>query len=114
MIPYIIQYANPSNDNRIENIDTIYGSSEKDKMNEKIIDFIINVMYDYCNDIDGYNFKITSYDEFCHIYWKVHEVKIKDWYFIFTIYYFENEWIKWNILDYIEEIYISYINKYGF
>jgi len=40
MIPYVIEQSNPSDDIRYNNIDTSYYSSEKDKLNENIINNI--------------------------------------------------------------------------
>jgi hypothetical protein len=34
-------------------------------------------------------------------------------YYIFYIKYFENDWKEWNVEDYKEDIYNSYVNKFG-
>lgn len=112
MIPYIIEFANPSEDSRVNNIDTIYGSSEKTKLFEKIIDCIIETMYEFCSEEYGHNFKISSYDDFCHEYWKQHEVIIEGCYYVFKVNYFENEWIKWEAENHKDEIYASYKKKF--
>ena len=114
MIPYTIQFANPSEDSREENIDTIHDCSEKDKLYENIINYIIGIMYEFCSEEYGHNFKITSYDDFCHEYWKQHEVILKGWPCIFSVYYFENVWIEWKIEYHKEEIFASYKNKYNY
>jgi len=111
MIPYFIQHANPSDDMRDNNIYIMYGSSEKDKMNEKIISDIINIMDEFCSE-DGFNMKIISYDDFCDQYWKNSAVVISGWHFIFSVYYFENEWVEWNVEKYKEDIYNSYVNTF--
>ena len=36
-----------------------------------------------------------------------------DNYYVFYIKYFENDWKYWNVEDYKEEIYISYVSKFG-
>lgn len=113
MIPYFIQQANSSDDTRCNNIYTTYNCSEKDTINEHIIHYIINIMYEFCSDKYGHNIKITSYDDFCNKYWKIKGNIIDGWYSIFRIYYFENNWIEWNIEDHKEQIYISYINNYS-
>lgn len=114
MIPYVIQYATPSDDIRIENIETIYDSGEKEKMNEKIIEYIINIMYDWCGECN-----IKSYNDFCDMYWKIMQNEaavIWGWANVFRVSYFENEWLEWNIEEHQEEIYIAYViylNKNG-
>ena len=37
---------------------------------------------------------------------------MRGWYHIFRVYYFENEWVEWNIDEYSEQIYFAYVNKY--
>ena len=112
MIPYFIEKATPRDDISDNNIMTYYDCSEKDKINKKIIDYIIEVIYEFCSKDYGHNLKIISYEDFCNKYWKIAEFTIKDYNYIFKIYYFENEWIEWNIIDYQEDIYNSYMNKY--
>jgi hypothetical protein len=112
MIPYVIECANPSDDMRYNNIDSTYDSCEKDILDETIIKYIINYMYEYCSNDYGHNIEITSYDDFCEKYWKIKEYIIKDWYDIFNVMYFENTWIRWNIYDYKDKIYVKYKNTY--
>ena len=76
MIPYVIEQSNPSDDINEPNIDTIYYSSEKDKLNEDIINNIINIMYEFCSQEYGHNLKITSYHDFCDQYWKIKEITL--------------------------------------
>jgi hypothetical protein len=113
MIPYTIQFANPSEDSRVDNIDTTHGCSEKDNLFENIIDYIINIMYEFCSEEYGHNFKITSYDDFCHEYWQQHVVIIEGWYYVFNVKYFENGWIEWDAQHHKDEIFASYKNKYN-
>lgn len=110
MTPYFIQQAKPCDDIRDNNIFTHYNSSDRCIMDEKIINYIINIIYEFCSEKYGHNIKISSYDNFCDQYWKIHEIKIRGWYNIFRVYYFEKKWIEWNIEDYKEEIYNKYIN----
>jgi len=112
MIPYIIEQSRPSDDTRILNVDTSYYSSEKYKLNESIIDSIIEIMYEFCSEEYGWNIKITSYDDFCNQYWKIKEIRLENFY-VFHIKYFENHWKDWNVEDYKEDIYISYLSKFG-
>jgi hypothetical protein len=113
MIPYVIEQSNPSDDIRVPNIDTHYYSSEKDKLNENIINNIIQIMYEFCSDKYGYGIKITSYHDFCDKYWKIKEIGLENFY-IFYVKYFENDWKKdWIVEEHKEEIYNSYINKCG-
>ena len=112
MIPYVIERSNPSDDIDKRNIDTNYYSSEKDKLNETIITSLIEIMYEFCSEEYGHGIKITSYDDFCYQYWKTMEFKMENFY-VFYINYFENDWKEWNVEDYKEEIYISYVSKFG-
>ena len=112
MIPYVIEQSNPSDDIRLPNIDTHYYSSEKDKLNENIINSIIEIMYEFCSEEYGYGIKITSYDDFCSKYWETMEFRMDNFY-VFYIKYFENDWKEWIVEDYKEEIYNSYVTKFG-
>ncbi len=112
MTPYVIEHSNPSDDIKERNIDTYYYSSEKDKLNENIINSVIEIMYEFCSDDYGHGMKIISYDDFCYQYWKTMEIKMENFY-VFYIKYFENDWKDWYVEDYKEEIYISYGSKFG-
>ena len=112
MIPYVIEHSNPSDDIKERNIDTSYYSSEIDKLNENIINSLIEIMYTFCSEEYGDGMKITSYDDFCYQYWKTMEIKMENFY-VFYIKYFENHWKDWNIEHYKEDIYISYVSKFG-
>jgi hypothetical protein len=112
MIPYVIEHSYPSDDIDERNIDTSYCSSEKDKLNETIISSLIEIMYKFCSEEYGNGIKITSYDDFCYQYWKKMEIKMDNFH-IFYIKYFENDWKEWNVEDDKEEIYISYVRKFG-
>jgi hypothetical protein len=112
MIPYVIEQSNPSDDIRYNNIDTSYYSSEKDKLNENIIINIIDIMYEFCSEEYGHGIKISSYDDFCDKYWKIKEIYLENCY-VFYIKYFENDWKEWNVEYYKEEIYNSYVSKFG-
>jgi len=112
MIPYVIEQSNPCDDIRLPNIDIIYYSSEKDKLNENIINSIIDIMYEFCSEEYGHGIKITSYHDFCEQYWKIKEIGLENFY-VFYIKYFDNHWKEWNVEHYKEDIYISYLNKFG-
>jgi hypothetical protein len=130
MIPYVIKQATPCHYYLYQNIESFFASSEKDEMNEHIIKYIINIMHKWYNEAMEYyeyqcDVSITSYNVFCEHYWSqvdVHKWEneelyapmMRDWKNVFRVYYFENEWIEWNIEDYKEQIYISYINNYIF
>lgn len=70
-------------------------------------------MYEFCSEEYGHDIKITSYDDFCDKYWEITEIRIRGWYNVFRVYYFETKWIEWNIEDYKDEIYVSYVAKFG-
>ena len=112
MIPYYIQHAYQSDDIRDNNISTTHNYIEKNKLNETIINEIINFMYEFCSKDIGHNIQFSSYEDFCDSYWNESGCMIRGWYYIFSIYYFEGKWIEWNIEEYQEHIYLSYINKY--
>lgn len=111
MIPYIIQMVNPSDDIRNNNIFTYYECAEKSKLNEKIINFIIIFIDEFCSPEYGHNLQIISYSDFCNKFWKIATYSKYDWYYIFRIYYFENNWIEWKIEDNQEQIYKAYIEQ---
>jgi hypothetical protein len=112
MIPYVIEHSNSSDDIEDYNIDTTYYSCEKEKLNENIINNIIEIMYEFCSEEYGHGIKISSYDNFCYQYWKIKEITLENFY-VFRVNYFENDWKHWNVEDYKKEIYISYVNKFG-
>lgn len=111
MIPYYIQYAFPNDDGRDNNIFTSHDYCEKEKLNDEIIHFIVNYIYEFCGEECGHNIIINSYDEFCEKYWNLQGIQMRYWNNIFQIYYFENnKWNEWKIEEYKDMIYISYIN----
>jgi hypothetical protein len=112
MIPYYIQNVYPSDDMRDNNIQTKCDYIEKNKLNETIINFIVEFIYDFCNEKTGNNIQITSYKDFCDKFWKKHEYMVREWYYIFRVDYFENVWTEWNVEEYQEQIYLAYVNKY--
>jgi hypothetical protein len=112
MIPYVIEQSRPSEYVKDCNLITTYYSSEKDKLNENIIISIVDIMYEFCSDEYGYGIKIISYDDFCHQYWKIKQIKMDNFY-IFHINYFENYWKRWFMEYYKEDIYKMYVNKFG-
>ena len=112
MIPYVIEHSNSSDDIRHSNIDTSYHSSEKEKLHENIISNIIEIMYEFCSEEYGHGIKIKSYYDFCYQYWKIKEIGLENFY-VFHVNYFENGWKHWNVEDYQEDIYLSYVNKFG-
>ena len=112
MIPYCIQHVYPSDDIRVNNIFTKLDCVEKNKLNETFINTIIQFIYEFYSDNNGHSLHINSYEDFCKQFWIKSEFIVYDWYYIFDISYFENSWIKWNIEEYKEQIFIAYINKY--
>ena len=110
MIPYVIEQSRPS-DYKDFNIITSYYSCEKDKLTINIIIHIVDNMYEFCSHEYGYGIKITSYDDFCNQYWEIKEIQMGNFY-VFNIKYFENDWKNWNVEDYKEDIYITYVNKF--
>lgn len=109
MIPYYIQCAYPIDDMRDNNIDTKNGCVENEKINETIINSIIEFMNDLCCEEIGNNWQITSYKDFCEKFWKNGGYIISGWYFIFTVYYFEEDkWIDWDVERYQDLIYLIY------
>lgn len=113
MIPYFIQQASPDEDTRFANIYTQFDSCEMQKLHETFIRYITNIMYEFCSENYGHGVKIRSYDDFCYQYWKIHENEMKGWYSIFRVYYFfENDWIEWNIENYKDTIYSSYLSRF--
>ena len=112
MVPYYIQDAFPVDDMRDNNIYTVNGCVENEKLNETIINIIIEFINDFCcRDINN-NIIITSYKDFCEKFWNNGEYIIRGWYYIFNVYYFEDKWIEWDVEKYQELIYIEYVNKY--
>jgi hypothetical protein len=112
MIPFCIEQAFPSDDSRNNNIINTYEYSKKENLNEKIINYIIEFIYEFCDEYYGHNIKITSFNDFCNKFWKINECYINGMENIFRIYYFEKKWIEWNIQDFEEEIFNNYTNKY--
>lgn len=112
MIPYYIQHAYPIDNMRDNNIDTENGCVENEKINETIINSIIEFMNNYCCEETGHNLQITSYIDFCEKFWKNGDYIISGWYFIFNVYYFEDKWIEWDVEKYQDLIYFAYLNKY--
>ena len=104
MIPYTFQYANPSDDLRDHNVDTVYGSIEKHKLDELFIHEIVEFM----NELE---YTPKSYQDFCNAFWKLNGWRMFEWYYMFKIYYFETTWIQWKVEDHQDEIYTAYLNK---
>ena len=111
MIPYSIQHVSPNHDIRHGNIYTLYDSVEIDRLNETIISYIIEFIDDFCSETTEQYIQITSYKDFCYKFWRKTEFIIKEWYSIFRVYYFKNEWIEWNLEEYQEDIYNAYVKK---
>jgi hypothetical protein len=129
MIPYVIRQAYPCGDNLMENaVESFFGCSEKDKINESIINEITKKMaewYDERMEYHEYEYQVTisSYTDFCEQYleamkeekWEELELEQPiycEWKNAFRVCYFDDEWIEWNVEDYREQIYISYMNTY--
>jgi hypothetical protein len=112
MIPYVIEQSRPDLCVKECNIISSYHSSEKDELNENIMNNIVDIMYEFCSYEYGYGIKIISYEDFCYQYWKIKQIKIDNLH-IFNIKYFENDWKHWNLESYKEDIYIMYVTKYG-
>ncbi len=113
MIPYVIQQSRPNEDCRDNNIVSDFSSCDIAKLDEEIINYIIQVMYEFCSEKYGHGIKISSYDDFCEQYWNISGLQIRYWYEVFNVTYFKNnKWISWNIDEHKEEIYNQYVNKY--
>lgn len=112
MIPYYIQHVYSSSDIQDNNIITTPCCIEKDKLHETITNILIHFMYDFCSEDIGHNIHISSYKDFCDYFWNNAECMIREWYYIFRIYYFEDKWIEWSIEEYQDQIYLAYKNKY--
>jgi hypothetical protein len=107
MIPYIIKQARSSDDTRDNNVIVECGSTQNiDNLDKVIIDYIVDVMYEY-----GHNIQITSYSDFCQKYWDILGIQIRYWDGVFKVYYFENEWKEWNITTHQDNIFSTYYNK---
>ena len=114
MISYVIQQARPSDDCRDNNIVSEFSSCDKAKLDEEIINYIIQVMYEFCSKEYGHGIQITSYDDFCDNYWKNSGFEIRYWCNIFRVKYYENnQWLTWKVDDFKEKIYNTYVNKYN-
>jgi hypothetical protein len=112
MIPYIIKQARPIDDTCYDNVIIELSSSRcKEDLNKDIIDYISTVMYEFCSEEYGHDIKITSYSDFCEKYWKTLEMQLKYWDSVFEVYYFENNWIKWDITAYQDKIWLAYNKK---
>jgi hypothetical protein len=59
----------------------LYDYIEKNKLNETIINFIIEFIYEFCSDKFGYDIEVTSYKDFCNKFWKIKEIRIREWYY---------------------------------
>ena len=112
MIPFCIEQAFPNDDSRNNNIMTTYDFCKKDNLDQKIINYIIEFMDEFCSEDYGHNIKIISYDDFCDKFWKINQYRINGWNQIFRIYYFEKKWKEWKIDDFKDDVYIKYIDKY--
>jgi len=111
-VPYFIQEAIPDEDARCQNIYMQFNSCELDQLNDTIIHCITCIIYDFCSKEYGHGIKISSYDDFCCNYWKIHGIEIKYWHSIFRAYYFlDDQWVEWNIEDYKDDIYSSYMTR---
>lgn len=112
MISYCIEQVFPSDDERNNNVISTYDSCKKDELTQKIINYIIEFMYEFCSEDYGHGIKIISYDDFCNKFWEINGFKINGWNQLFRIYYFEKKWKEWKIDEFKEEIYIKYIDKF--
>lgn len=114
VVPYFIQEARPDEDARRPNIYIQFNSCELDKLTETIIHCITSIMSEFCSETYGHGIKINSFDDFCDKYWEIHGIQIQYWRSIFRAYYFlenQNIWVEWNIDNYKDEIYSSYLMK---
>ncbi len=68
MIPYFIQQARPNDDCRDNNIITSCYFCTKDELDCKIIDYITDVMNEFCSNDYCHGIQITSYNDFCNKY----------------------------------------------
>ncbi len=109
----MIQHTRPTDDCRDNNIISEFSSCNKDKLDEQIINYLIQVMYEFCSKEYGHNIQISSYDDFCDSYWTIGGFQIRHWYDIFRVKYFESDqWITWKVDDNKDKIYNAYKSKY--
>ena len=66
---------------RDNNIDIEHGCVENEKINETIINSIIEFINDFCYEETGHNWQITSYRDFFGKFWSNGEYIIRGWYF---------------------------------
>jgi len=112
MIPYIIKQARPIDDISYDNVIIELRSSRcTEDLNKDIINYIVTAMYEFCSEEYGHNIKITSYLDFCEKYWKIEGIQLKYWDSVFEVYYFEKDWIQWDINIYQDNIWLAYNQK---
>ena len=122
MITYTVQHIFLRPDDIDENdIYTTCDFIDKNKLNEQIIHIIVEFMHETCSKYPDIQF--ISYIDFCNKYWNKNEYIIRDfcrkkqinlqeWYYIFKASYFEKDWIEWNLEEYQDQIYLTYVHKY--
>ena len=112
MILYIIKQARPIDDTCYDNVIIELSSSRcVEDLHNDIINYIATVIYEFCSEEYGNDIKITSYSDFCEKYWKTEGIQLKYWDSVFEVYYFENNWIKWDITEYQDKIWLAYNKK---
>jgi hypothetical protein len=112
MIPYIIKQARPTCDIRDNNVIVHYNLTRNiEDLDKDVIDFIVGEMYEFCSEKYGHNIQIKSYSDFCKKYWEILEIKLHYWENVFEVYYFKNEWIKWNLTSHQDKIFSCYMEK---
>jgi hypothetical protein len=112
MIPFYIEQAMRRDFIDHSNIATLQGfcDSEQQNIDHIIIHYLTEVIHEFSSD---YNIQITSFNHFCQEYWKTNGFSILDWEYVFRVYYFDQHWIEWNVLDFHHLIFNFYNAKYN-
>ena len=112
MIPYVIQQARPTDDISYDNVIINYNSiQDMENLDKDVINYIVDVMYEFCSEEYGHNIKIKSYSDFCEKYWEKLGIQLNYWDSVFEVYYFENKWHNWDIKAHQDKIISAYIKK---
>jgi hypothetical protein len=112
MIPYIIKQARLTHDIRDNNIIVHYNLTRNiENLDKDVIDYIVGEMYKFCSEKYGYNVQIKSYSDFCKKYLEKLKIKLNYLENVFEVYYFENKWIKWDLIFHQDKIFSVYMEK---
>lgn len=110
IISYILVQPDPTYNYEYGNKHVSCDCIEDDDMDSHFIDYISTHMYEFCSKKYGHGIDISSYDEYCEHYWENQDYKMKCPVFEFR-FFKNNVWSVWNVDDYTNEIYASYLDK---